>query len=68
MSPPQLPLRAIIGAIPATIVVVVGALIILLALFLPEDRQDYALRAWGGVVDLVSVLVGMQAKTSRDDV
>lgn len=64
---PQMPWRAVVGAVPATIVVIVGALIILVALFLPKDRRKYALKAWSGVVELVSVLVGTQAGASRDE-
>lgn len=65
MSLPQLPLRVIAGVIPATIVVTVGALIILLALFLPKERQRYALQVWAGVIDLVPMLVGVQVESQR---
>jgi hypothetical protein len=50
--------RAIVGAIPAVIVILVGALVVLPALFLSQERQGYALLVWKGVVELVSVLVG----------
>ncbi len=37
--------RVIVGGVPAIIVAISGASILFIALFLPRDRRDYALKA-----------------------
>jgi hypothetical protein len=60
---PQPPLpgqvvRIAAGFIPATVACVVAMLICLVALFLPERQQAYALKVLDAITDLARVLVG----------
>jgi hypothetical protein len=55
-------IRIAAGLVPATIASVVAMLICLVALFLPERKQAYALRVLDGITDLVRVLVGASPK------
>lgn len=51
-------IQVIAGMIPAVIATVVGMLICLIALFLPERHQAFALKVQTGMIDLARVLVG----------
>lgn len=51
-------IRIAVGLIPATIASVVAMLICLVALFLPERQQAYALKVLEGITDLARVFVG----------
>jgi hypothetical protein len=55
-------IRIAAGLIPATVASVVAMLICLVALFLPERQQAYALNVLAGITDLVVVLVGTAPK------
>jgi hypothetical protein len=47
--------------IPAVIATVVAMLICLIALFLPQRHQEFALKVQAGMIDLATVLVGAKA-------
>jgi len=55
-------IRIAAGLIPATVASVVAMLICLVALFLPERQQAYALKVLAGITDLAVVLVGAAPK------
>lgn len=59
-------LRALAGTVPAVIAVAVGVLILLLALFLSERRQRYALRAAHCASELAKAMIGIPTGSPKD--
>jgi predicted permease len=53
--------RVIVAGAPALIAVTVAAIILLLALFLPEGRREYALQAAASATNMARVVLGLPA-------